>query len=148
MTERTRILKNECRRLLRSGEIVKSGRCANCGAVDGLEIHHIVPLSKGGTNTKTNIVTLCWKCHAAAHDKHKSKRNDAGRHRIEKPRDYSDVMSDVVNGMVKSSAAWASLGISRSTFYRWLEEYVKENEIERNGHNFGQGGRRNEKIVY
>lgn len=48
-------------------------RCQNCGENDGkfnntnLEVHHIVPRSLGGTNSKSNLATLCSECHAAAH---------------------------------------------------------------------------------
>lgn len=32
------------------------------------EPHHIVPLSKGGTNTLSNIIYLCQKCHDKRHN--------------------------------------------------------------------------------
>jgi len=28
------------------------------------EIHHKIPISKGGTNNKDNLMALCKKCHA------------------------------------------------------------------------------------
>lgn len=33
----------------------------------GREVHHIVPLSKGGTTTMANLVHLCQQCHDARH---------------------------------------------------------------------------------
>jgi len=55
-------------------------QCRLCGAkgyhVGGsteLHAHHIVPLSKTGTNTPSNILTLCWSCHNAQHDGEVSK---------------------------------------------------------------------------
>ena len=30
---------------------------------DILEIHHIKPISQGGTNTKDNLICLCHDCH-------------------------------------------------------------------------------------
>lgn len=142
MTAEVQKLRNEFQRKAKNGELKKGAFCANCGTAVGLEIHHIVPLSKGGTNAKTNITTLCWRCHAAAHDKKRAKRCDAGRSRIEKPANCSDVMRSVIGGKTESSAAWRSLGVSKNTFYKWLREYVEANEIERNGHNFGRGGRK------
>jgi 5-methylcytosine-specific restriction endonuclease McrA len=43
-------------------------RCMNCGA-SGVELHahHIVPLSRGGTNNLTNLTTLCERCHTLLH---------------------------------------------------------------------------------
>lgn len=42
-------------------------RCALCDDVRGLQIHHAVLRSQGGTNHAHNLITLCWKCHAVAH---------------------------------------------------------------------------------
>lgn len=33
------------------------------------EIDHIIPISKGGTNKKTNLRVLCERCHALRADK-------------------------------------------------------------------------------
>ena len=41
--------------------------CYNCGSDEGIELHHVVPLKLGGTNTLSNIVVLCHRCHCAAH---------------------------------------------------------------------------------
>jgi hypothetical protein len=43
-------------------------KCADCGA-SGVElhVHHIVPLSKGGTNDLDNLATLCSMCHSMIH---------------------------------------------------------------------------------
>ncbi len=37
------------------------GKCAVCGSRDNLEYDHIVPVSKGGSNTARNIELLCEK---------------------------------------------------------------------------------------
>jgi len=37
------------------------GKCARCGSREKLEYDHIVPLSKGGSNTARNIELLCEK---------------------------------------------------------------------------------------
>ena len=42
-------------------------RCALCDNVHGLQIHHFIPRSAGGSNQPMNLVTLCWKCHAVVH---------------------------------------------------------------------------------
>lgn len=42
-------------------------RCGNCGSKEGLHVHHIVPLSLGGTNEMGNLRTLCKNCHARLH---------------------------------------------------------------------------------
>ena len=37
--------------------------CAICGSKENLEVHHIVPISKGGTNEVENLAILCRKCN-------------------------------------------------------------------------------------
>ncbi|PIE76323.1 hypothetical protein CSA17_02810, partial [bacterium DOLJORAL78_65_58] len=40
-----------------------------------LEIHHIIPRHRGGTNAEENLTTLCSACHQRTHDKHKTARS-------------------------------------------------------------------------
>ncbi|MYF82924.1 MAG: HNH endonuclease, partial [Acidimicrobiia bacterium] len=37
-----------------------------CNSVYRLEVHHIIPVSKGGTHTPENLTTLCWWHHHVA----------------------------------------------------------------------------------
>jgi hypothetical protein len=39
------------------------GKCARCGSREHLEYDHILPVSKGGSNTVRNIELLCEKCN-------------------------------------------------------------------------------------
>jgi hypothetical protein len=39
------------------------GKCARCGSREKLEYDHIVPVSKGGSNTARNIELLCESCN-------------------------------------------------------------------------------------
>ena len=39
-------------------------RCLRCGYDSELEIDHIVPFSRGGTNHPSNLQTLCRRCNA------------------------------------------------------------------------------------
>jgi len=40
-----------------------SGKCSTCGTKEKLEYDHIIPVSKGGSNTERNIQLLCEKCN-------------------------------------------------------------------------------------
>ena len=39
------------------------GKCVRCGSQENLEYDHIIPISKGGSNTARNIELLCESCN-------------------------------------------------------------------------------------
>ena len=43
--------------------------CQYCGSKENLEIDHIIPLSKGGTNEDDNLITCCHNCNKLKSDK-------------------------------------------------------------------------------
>lgn len=41
--------------------------CGNSGAGVDLHAHHICPLGAGGSNARSNLITLCDECHGRVH---------------------------------------------------------------------------------
>jgi hypothetical protein len=45
------------------------GKCVRCGSRENLEYDHIIPVSKGGSNTARNIELLCERCNREKRDR-------------------------------------------------------------------------------
>lgn len=45
------------------------GRCVNCGSTEDLEYDHIIPVSRGGSNTERNLQILCVECNRKKRDR-------------------------------------------------------------------------------
>ena len=54
--------------LVNKGQIILDKQCYICGSTQNLQLHHIIPLSNGGDNRLTNILTLCGECHGKVHN--------------------------------------------------------------------------------
>lgn len=61
-------------------------KCINCDKTDNLQLHHIVPLSIGGTNKLSNVVVLCGECHGKLHGVNWSKHSELTRKGMETAR--------------------------------------------------------------
>lgn len=62
-----------CVKCGRSGRFPKRKRgqpFKRSGPFVGLDVHHIKPLSRGGTNDLANLETLCRHCHETTHGRH------------------------------------------------------------------------------
>ena len=55
--------RKELGRRKREGSVLRDKRCAFCGCVENLELHHMIPICMGGDNSDLNLVYLCKKCH-------------------------------------------------------------------------------------
>lgn len=44
-------------------------KCTYCGSSEFLQIDHVIPLSKGGTNDRENLTTACRSCNLSKGNK-------------------------------------------------------------------------------
>jgi DNA-directed RNA polymerase subunit RPC12/RpoP len=52
----------------RAAALERAGyKCSKCGSHNDLHVHHIKPVSKGGTDALSNLAVLCADCHRAVH---------------------------------------------------------------------------------
>ena len=42
-------------------------KCVGCGNTRRLQVHHIIPVSAGGSDDPSNLITLCSDCHEQIH---------------------------------------------------------------------------------
>ena len=52
-------------------------QCALCSSTRYLQIHHAIPRSWGGSDSKHNLITLCSRCHQDAHSEWRTARERA-----------------------------------------------------------------------
>lgn len=64
---RIKLSKKEYRKL-RIALLERDKWCQICGNPHGLEAHHIIYRSQGGSDTMENMVCLCFTCHALVHN--------------------------------------------------------------------------------
>ena len=51
-------------------------KCTRCGKTTGpLHAHHIISKSKGGSDSRINLRTLCEECHTLMHPHMKQRRS-------------------------------------------------------------------------
>lgn len=91
-------------------------RCANCGATENIQYHHIVPLHMGGTNNPSNIIPLCTICHkkvhgASAERKYKAAQN-GGRPRMPITDEMREAIALYVDGRIDPSELKKSIGVT------------------------------------
>jgi 5-methylcytosine-specific restriction endonuclease McrA len=51
--------------------LARTGRmCAVCNRLHGVQVHHIVMRSEGGSDDESNAIPLCPNCHDEVHAQH------------------------------------------------------------------------------
>lgn len=110
--------------------------CVNCGNTEGVEMHHIVPLSMGGSNQKGNLVYLCRECHYKAHGANIGRYSGEreGRPKKEPPKGYERVVEKYILGKISWSDVRKLLKLGEKTKARecwWVQDYAERMGIER-----------------
>jgi hypothetical protein len=70
--------------------------CQYCGTTKHLTIDHIIPKSRGGKNTWSNLVTCCLRCNSNKGDRTPDEANMKLRNKPYEPSIFSSVIHDDV----------------------------------------------------
>lgn len=65
-SDRKRIIPSDIKEIV---YVRDKGCCVTCGSKENIEFDHIIPFSKGGSNSVNNIQLLCLKCNRAKSNK-------------------------------------------------------------------------------
>lgn len=57
----------ELREYIKTRDHHKCQKCFAFGDQINLQVHHIVPVSDGGTDDRSNLILLCSSCHTRVH---------------------------------------------------------------------------------
>ena len=138
MQDNEQILRKEFKTKLRDIYIAMFPICGNCGG-KGSHVHHIIPLSLGGTNRFSNLVTLCDNCHGIVHNKDfnnwkylqkkgikKAKaqgKYKGGKKRIKMPINFEEEYNKWKLGQQTAKVTMENCLLKRTTFYAMVKEY-------------------------
>jgi 5-methylcytosine-specific restriction endonuclease McrA len=73
-----------------------NNQCVYCGNEKNLTLDHIIPRSRGGKNTWTNLVTCCSSCNLKKANKTPEEANMKMRYRVYEPTFFSYMISSDV----------------------------------------------------
>ena len=69
-------MENEGNAILKDIKTCKKHSCYICGTRNNITEHHIIPLSRGGIDSKYNKVFVCEDHHRKIHSHNKNQPND------------------------------------------------------------------------
>ena len=73
-----------------------NNQCVYCGNEKNLTLDHIIPRSRGGKNTWTNLVTCCSSCNLKKANKTPEEANMKMRYRVYEPTFFTSIISSDV----------------------------------------------------
>lgn len=124
---------------IREAKKLYGSACVNCGSMEDVEYHHVVPLCIGGNDVATNMIPLCRICHRAVTEHEQRliimgrnfKGYGSGRKVSKLPDGYEQVFEDYIHCRISSLEAAKKLG-KKSRHWRELRlftDYLKDHNI-------------------
>lgn len=107
--------------------------CRICGE-EGVDYHHIIPLSHGGTNEINNFIPLCHKHHMMVHGCReqaglRARGNCRGGRPRKIPANYKDILCRYVHGEIGRAECQLMLDMGKHSKLQdtvWYKEYLNE----------------------
>jgi hypothetical protein len=113
----------------------KGRKCAVCGKKEDLEIHHVLPIIKGGTNDFNNLLVVCQEHHTQLHGKIYRNKINFGRKKIVTYEEALPVLHQYFNLEIGHKECSEILGYSptshNSALMEYKKRYRKENNVPR-----------------
>jgi len=128
-------------------------KCCSCGSENGIEYHHIIPLSFSGQDRLSNIIAVCSDCHALVHfgEHNEISHSEATKRGVDRARKAGKqigrkkgaivetsksikakglilAMSKDFRGYQNDREVIVATGISRNTYYKYKKELKREAE--------------------
>lgn len=75
--------------------------CGYCGSTKQLTLDHIIPRSRGGENSWTNLVTCCHKCNVRKADRTPQEANMVLRKKPYEPSMFAEVLNNNLGNLWK-----------------------------------------------
>ena len=108
--------------------------------MDGIEYHHIIPISAGGDNRLNNIIPLCVDCHDKVHySRYISEYRKVGKNPGGRPRkamltpENESIIWDWANGKIGTSACMNMLGYGKGCKMKdtpIYKDFIKKHKIQ------------------
>lgn len=135
-------IRQEFNKKIRPNFIKEHPICQYCGNL-ATQVHHLIPIAKGGDNRINNLIPLCDKCHSLIEGKHFDaawkEAQKAGIERAKKegkfkggqpkpvPENFYNLYNLYQENKITKTQMAIKLNVSRPTLNKWFK--MKEESV-------------------
>lgn len=116
-------IREEFNRHIRNDFIKEHPLCQYCGK-QAEQVHHLIPIAKGGDNRQSNLIPLCTECHCLVHYDHKDlSKSSSWTTNTKKPnnRQWKSVVRQWQQGELSKAGMARACKVCVTTINNWLK---------------------------